>query len=101
MPEKIIKNKIKKQTYIAILNATLHTFSAFHTAFLMFARINRYYKKPNRVQLKLINTTIKQLHCDNMPLEPDSYKQLQNHPHAHGFEQIILTEISILQSIKT
>ena len=107
LPEGVRRNRTRRQAYAnSLLKATNGEFQAFHASFAAYITANSYYalnstSLPAHKALTSTSPSSHRLHRDTLPLEPQHYGQMLNHPHAEGFKQAMLTEVNALKGKHT
>ena len=105
LPEGVTRRRKRKQAYAAALEGvTQGKVNVYHTAFSAFVTAGAYYTAAQGSRPETdsdTNLERKRFHRENLPLEPRSYHQMLKHPHAEGFKQAVITEITALQRKNT
>ena len=99
------KKKDRKETYsVALAAAGSGEIQAYHAAFSALIPIRLYYKSLSTPppQPKPTPTPVEtRLHRDNLPPEPQNWKEMLNHPYCTGFIDASYIEIGNLKSKNT
>ena len=121
LPEGVSRKRLRKQAHIAALDSAISgKIDAFHQSFFTFSAARQYYSSkptiftasttenddvaspdPNLNSTASTNpnpTLTSRHHRDNMPAEPQNYRQMKNHQHAAGFAQAMKVELDQLQA---
>jgi hypothetical protein len=100
IPEEVGRRRAtRKQTYLIVLKEVADDeITSFHIAFSAMSCASAFYNHQNQPATKLLTKlNLTSFHRDSLPPEPKNFRQVQRHPHAVGFNKVILTEISALR----
>ena len=105
LPEGVKRSSTRRQAYSAALQtaAIQGNTTTFHTAFSSMLQSKKYYETELKSIIATNNAMLTtqastRLHRDNLPPEPQNYKEMLRHPHAEGFKQALSIEVETLQA---